>query len=45
LGLALGDRRLLREAREFLCFLQQERWVQRLDDVARSGQPGFDDLG
>jgi len=44
LGLALGDRTMLREAQEFLRFLGHDRWKRRLDDIVRAGQPNFEDL-
>lgn len=42
LGVALGDDGLLREAQEFLRFFKHDSWSQRLTDIARSGQPQFE---
>ena len=42
-ALRLGDRTLLREAKTFLGFFGQERWLQKLDYVVRGGAPNFTD--
>jgi hypothetical protein len=44
IGLALSDRTLRQEAREFLSFLKHDRWLERLDEVVRKGRPSFDNL-
>jgi hypothetical protein len=44
LGLALGDRTMLREAREFLRVLGHDRWERTLDDIVRVGKPKYEDL-
>jgi hypothetical protein len=44
IAVALRDRKLLREAKAFLQFLQASWWHSKLDDVCRSGSPDFDFL-
>ncbi len=42
LAVKLGDRKLLREARAYLHFLGHVRWERKLDQVALSGVPDFE---
>lgn len=42
LGVGLGDRRLVEEAKAFLRFLKFDEWARKLDHVARSGSPDFE---
>jgi hypothetical protein len=41
LAIALGDRRLLAEARTFLQALKFDDWLQHLDGLAQAGVSGF----
>lgn len=41
LGVGLGDRGLVREAKAYLGFLGLDAWERKLDEVARSGSPDF----
>ena len=41
LGVGLGDRGLVREAKAFLGFLGLDDWERKLDEVVRSGEPDF----
>ena len=41
IAVAFGDRRLVREAKAFLHFLQLGDWEQKLDEVVQSGSPDF----
>jgi hypothetical protein len=41
LGVGLGDRRLVREAKAFLRFLGVDGWERKLDLAVRSGSPDF----
>jgi hypothetical protein len=44
IGLGLGDRTLLREAGEFLGFLEADAWSRRLEQAVRTGPPDFADF-
>jgi hypothetical protein len=44
IGVALGDRTLLREAGEFLAFLKAEAWLRKLEQTARTGSSNFADF-
>jgi len=41
LGVGLGNRGLVREAKAFLGFLRLDAWERKLDEVVRSGSPDF----
>ena len=43
-AVALRDRDLLREAKDFLRFLKAGSWEQKLDEAVRSGAPEFEPL-
>lgn len=43
LGVGLDDRKLVREAKAFLRFLQLDAWERKLDEDAGSGSPDFAD--
>lgn len=40
-ALGLRDRRLLREARQYLAFFQEHEWGERLERAVQSGSPNF----
>lgn len=43
LALALGDRTLLREAKEFLVYFKHDPWYRKLDQIGHAGSPTFEE--
>jgi hypothetical protein len=44
LAVALGDRTLLREAKEFLVYFKHDPWYRKLDLIGHGGSPTFKEL-
>ena len=44
LAVALGDRTLLGEAKEFLVYFKHDSWYRKLDQIGRAGSPTFKEL-